>query len=171
MIMAQLLLTIDFMVRKNVIHRDLKPENILLNSKERRVFDIRIADFGLATLADDPIEAKKRVICGTAGYIPPEVLNSQKYSFKSDLFSAGSIMYSLLTYQSLFQGRDYETIMKANKLCRLSRLDVDLIQNSQESVNLIKQLLNPDPALRPTAAEALQHPWFKKQKVPLMSSL
>ena len=45
-IIAQLLLTVDFMNRKNIIHRDLKPENILLNSKEKNNFDIRIADFG-----------------------------------------------------------------------------------------------------------------------------
>lgn len=48
MIMAQLLLTLDFMGRKGVIHRDLKPENILISSKEEGVFDLRIADFGFA---------------------------------------------------------------------------------------------------------------------------
>ena len=45
-IIAQLLLTVDFMNRKGIIHRDLKPENILLNSKSKKNFDIRIADFG-----------------------------------------------------------------------------------------------------------------------------
>ena len=52
MIVEQLLLTSDFMSRKNIVHRDLKPENILLHSKEDGVFDIRIADFGFATYID-----------------------------------------------------------------------------------------------------------------------
>lgn len=49
-IAAQLLLTLDFMVRLNIVHRDLKPENILLNSREDRVYDVRIADFGFAMI-------------------------------------------------------------------------------------------------------------------------
>lgn len=48
-IAEQILLTIDFMGRLGIIHRDLKPDNILLNSRESKVFDIRIADFGFAT--------------------------------------------------------------------------------------------------------------------------
>ena len=48
-IMAQLLLTVDFMSRKGIIHRDLKPDNLLLSSKSEGVYDIRIADFGFAT--------------------------------------------------------------------------------------------------------------------------
>lgn len=46
-VIAQLLLTIDFMSHKGVVHRDLKPENILL--KEKGKYDIRVADFGFAT--------------------------------------------------------------------------------------------------------------------------
>jgi len=40
------------MGRKRIIHRDLKPENILLNSKSKGVYDVRIADFGLAMYYD-----------------------------------------------------------------------------------------------------------------------
>lgn len=47
-IMAQLLLAVDFMHKKGVVHRDLKLDNILLSSSEASVFDVRIADFGLA---------------------------------------------------------------------------------------------------------------------------
>lgn len=51
-IMAQLLLTLDFITKKQIIHRDLKPENILLNSKRKGVYDVRLADFGFAITSD-----------------------------------------------------------------------------------------------------------------------
>lgn len=159
--MAQLLLTIDFMRHKGVIHRDLKPENILLNSKKKGIFDIRIADFGLSALAEDPLEKNKRIVCGTAGYIPPEVLMGQKYTFKSDIFSAGSIMYTLFTNNSLFQGNDYESIMKANKECDIRHVDSNMSKFSHAASILLKSLLNPDHNVRPFASEGLQFVWFK----------
>lgn len=56
------------------MHRDIKPENILLNSNESGVFEIRIADFGFSTYLDK--SQAEKVICGTPGYVAPEVLNS-----------------------------------------------------------------------------------------------
>ena len=46
LIIAQILLSLDFMNQIGLIHRDLKPENVLLNSRSKGVYDVRIADFG-----------------------------------------------------------------------------------------------------------------------------
>lgn len=62
------------MCRKGIVHRDIKPENILLNSNEVGVFEIRIADFGFAAHLDKC--QSEKVICGTPGYVAPEVLNN-----------------------------------------------------------------------------------------------
>lgn len=99
---AQLLLTLDFMSRKNIVHRDIKPENILLNSSAPGVFDIRIADFGFAEYIDPEQSKTWKMVCGTPGYIAPESIVGKGYSVKTDIFSAGSVLYSILSLKNLF---------------------------------------------------------------------
>lgn len=121
-IMLQLLLSVDFMSRKGIIHRDLKPENILLNSKLAGNFDLRIGDFGFAVTSDMKRDGgpDAKIVCGTAGYIPPEALEGHGYSLKSDIFSLGSVLFSILTQRNLFNGNDYKQIMRANKACEVT---------------------------------------------------
>ena len=73
-----------------------------MTSSQYDVYEIRVADFGLATqVEDDELLSTK---CGTPTYMAPEILNDQKYSFKADIFSLGSIMYNLFTGRYLFPG-------------------------------------------------------------------
>lgn len=111
------------MSRMNIVHRDLKPENILLNSKRDKDYDIRIADFGYTTkikkhkrdmqresadscsaLSDTSLDEK--LVCGTAGYIAPEAIMGSGYNAKSDTFSFGSILFSILTLRNLFNATE-----------------------------------------------------------------
>ena len=62
---------------QNIIHRDLKPGNILMNSKEKNNFDLRIADFGLATVFNPNRDLREK--CGTPTYIAPEILDGFSY--------------------------------------------------------------------------------------------
>jgi serine/threonine protein kinase len=84
-----------FMNAKGVIHRDLKPENILVGSNGV----IKIADFGCArNMKADEIS---KLICmsldkGTPCFASPELLQSEAYSFKCDVWSAGCIVYFLV---------------------------------------------------------------------------
>jgi serine/threonine protein kinase len=66
---------------------------------------VRIADFGYAQYLNECNDGRDKVVCGTPGFIAPEILNGQTYSRKSDIFSVGSIMYSLLTNRYLFRGK------------------------------------------------------------------
>lgn len=163
------------MNRRGLIHRDLKPENILLNSKEKNVLDIRIADFGFSTFVENPFtsasvkssikplnfratsEEKKgvdKIICGTAGYIAPEVFFGKGYSIKSDIFSLGSIVYSLFTFRNLFQGPTNALLVKANKHCTFDTSYEQKLKDSgcsKTGISFIQQLLLNDPSFRPTA--------------------
>lgn len=74
--MRNLLEALNFMHINHVVHRDLKPENLILASKEND-YDLRIADFGLASFIKDGELLKLR--CGSPGYVAPELLNDLGY--------------------------------------------------------------------------------------------
>lgn len=85
---------LSFMHKAGIIHRDVKPENLLVVNQR----EIRIADFGLAVLPGDESsmdELQKGV--GTMSYMPPEVLNGERYDERSDLYSLGVSFYEVLS--------------------------------------------------------------------------
>jgi serine/threonine protein kinase len=147
-IIAQILLSLDFMTRINLIHRDLKPENVLLNSKSKGVYDVRIADFGYSVQADSPqlqYEIEEDIICGTPGYIAPEAIEGYGYSHKSDIFAVGSILFNLLSLKNLFTGRDNKTVMTKNGECSLDHVDHLIRRSTPLARGLCKKLLSKDP--------------------------
>ena len=75
-----------------VIHRDIKPENILLSNSSNDS-DSVIADFGLATVVEEGKPVTQ--LCGTRGYIAPEILQCQPYAYPVDVYSFGVLLYSL----------------------------------------------------------------------------
>lgn len=81
-----------------VIHRDIKPSNILLDSRLRA----RIVDFGIARIATATRLTTEGSLCGTVGYMPPEVVLGEEADTRSDLYSLGVLLYELLTGQLPF---------------------------------------------------------------------
>ena len=78
---------------RGVIHRDLKPSNILLDSRLRA----RLVDFGIARMASATELTAAGSVCGTVGYLAPEVARGEEADERSDLFSLGVVLYELLT--------------------------------------------------------------------------
>lgn len=119
MIMTQLLLAIDFLHKRQVVHRDLKLDNVLINKISDGEYDVKIADFGLATkLPEDG--GLLYEMCGTPSYFSPEMLRKEGYREKSDIFSIGSILFNLITGRYLFNGKNNQEIIAKNKACDIS---------------------------------------------------
>uniref|UniRef100_A0A8D0AYL0 non-specific serine/threonine protein kinase n=1 Tax=Salvator merianae TaxID=96440 RepID=A0A8D0AYL0_SALMN len=91
---------------KGIIHRDLKPQNILLAYANRRKASvssirIKIADFGFARYLQSNMMAA--TLCGSPMYMAPEVIMSQHYDAKADLWSIGTVIYQCLVGKPPFQ--------------------------------------------------------------------
>ena len=111
-VMCELLDALDFAHEAGVIHRDIKPANILLDSQGRA----KLADFGVARLTDSDKTSVERTqagtMVGTPAYMSPEQIQGQRIDRRTDIFSAGIILYQFLTGQKPFSGEGAWTVAK-----------------------------------------------------------
>uniref|UniRef100_A0A673K888 non-specific serine/threonine protein kinase n=1 Tax=Sinocyclocheilus rhinocerous TaxID=307959 RepID=A0A673K888_9TELE len=106
---------------KGIIHRDLKPQNILLSYTGRKKSSIngiriKIADFGFARYLQSNMMAA--TLCGSPMYMAPEVIMSQNYDAKADLWSIGTVIYQCLVGKPPFQAnspQDLRMFYEKNK--------------------------------------------------------
>ncbi|CAD8142915.1 unnamed protein product [Paramecium octaurelia] len=157
-IMRKLLTNLKILHSHRIIHRDLKPDNLMF-SRKNDYTSLVLVDFGLATseLLDKYLFPK----CGTPGYVAPEVLISRsdlRYNCKVDIFSAGCIFYKLLTGHSLFIGQNFDEVLKSNKMCQIDLdLPIDGVYITEQSIDILRRMLNKNPKIRISATQALQH--------------
>jgi calcium-dependent protein kinase len=168
-IMKQIFSAVSYLHSKNIIHGDLKCDNILIDSsiykdisfqtKRDRLFDIKLIDFGCSRYLKGTDKTFSGLI-GTTFYMAPEVIKNS-YNHMCDIWACGVIMYLLLTGTPPFYGyTDEETLEQINK--GYYSMDHPAFKNvSDEAKDLIKRLLTYDHEKRPTARQALNHPWFK----------
>ena len=107
--MTQLLQALDFAHERGVVHRDIKPANLILTSSGA----LKVADFGIARIDTSNLTTMGMVM-GTPSYMSPEQCQGQTVDRRSDLFSAGVVLYELLAGEKPFAGA-LETI--GYKIC------------------------------------------------------
>ena len=91
-IFYQILKGIFFLHSCEIMHRDIKPENILF-SDEGDSNTLKIADFSLAEKTNQ--KQKFKLVCGTPGFMAPEIFTSEGYDEKIDIYSLGLVLYAL----------------------------------------------------------------------------
>ncbi|KAL8543790.1 hypothetical protein ACS0TY_004372 [Phlomoides rotata] len=155
-IFKQLMEVVMYCHDKGIVHRDLKPENILLVSRSTSF--IKLADFGLATYIK-PGETLHGTV-GSPFYIAPEVLVGG-YTQAADVWSAGVILYILLSGIPPFWGKTKSTIFDAVRAANLCFHSDIWDHISMSAKDLISGMLCFDPSKRLSAAQVLAHSWTK----------
>ncbi|XP_060000287.1 G protein-coupled receptor kinase 6 isoform X2 [Lagenorhynchus albirostris] len=158
---AEICCGLEDLHRERIVYRDLKPENILLDDHGH----IRISDLGLAVHVPEGQTIKGRV--GTVGYMAPEVVKNERYTFSPDWWALGCLLYEMIAGQSPFQQRKKK--IKREEVERLVKEVPEEYSEhfSPQARSLCSQLLCKDPAERlgcggGGAREVKEHPLFKK---------
>ena len=90
---------------QGLIHRDIKPGNILIEAGPNQ--HVKITDFGLARAADDASMTQSGFIAGTPMYMAPEQAHGDKLDHRADLFSLGSVLYTMCERPAAVPGQQH----------------------------------------------------------------
>jgi len=140
--------------RSGVLHQDIKPGNILLGKDG----SIKVTDFGIAELlgraggsAELDVEKKRDLVCGTPGYLAPEVARGRGSTPRSDLFALGVVLYQRLTGKRPFSGKSPQEVLVATVSGRVQSLHHLRADVPVALARVVHHLLAKEPEARPAS--------------------
>lgn len=164
--LTQLKNSLKYLHKNNIIHRDLKPNNILITGQYPNDV-LKLADFGFSRYFNsektNTFQENRELLmtsfCGTPLYMAPELLTNKRYNTKSDLWSFGVIMYEML-----YGVNPYNYPKNLSNLVELIKTQEIEFPNtySKSCLDLVKKLLQTDPAKRIEWDDFFKYSWFDK---------
>jgi serine/threonine-protein kinase len=155
-IMEPVLSALSAAHRAGLVHRDVKPENILLSDDGL----VKVADFGLARAIDaDAASTRTGLMMGTVAYCPPEQIVHGRCDQRSDVYSAGIVLFELLTGGPPYRGDSAMNVAYQHVHSRVPAPSSRIKQRPSGIATLIDEIVvaatDSDPASRPPDASAL----------------
>lgn len=143
-------LALKYMHDKHVLHRDLKSQNLFLTAQDR----LRIGDFGISKVLENTA-AFARTTIGTPYYLSPEICMEKPYSFASDIWALGCILYELAALRVPFDASSLQSLVH-----KITRGPAPVLPSaySPDLRQLCGDLLQREQQQRPAAPEILQRP-------------
>lgn len=149
MYIEQLAEALKYCHSKHVIHRDIKPENLLLGIKG----NLKIADFGWSVHAPS---SRRRTLCGTLDYLPPEMIEGKEHDEKVDLWSLGVLCYEFLCGDPPFEAEGHKETYR-----RIAKVDLKFPSHVSEGARrFITKLLRHDACDRAELIDVLADSWL-----------
>ena len=161
--LRQIAAALQVLHEKSIVHRDLKPQNILLaydewiKSPQPEQIRVKVADFGFARHLE--VDAMAATLCGSPMYMAPEVMTSQTYDSRADIWSLATIIYQCLVGRAPFYAQNPQ---KLRALYENSPVLQPVIpeKTSPTLRSLLLAMLKKDPQERLTFAEFFKHPFL-----------
>lgn len=142
---------------RKILHRDLKSQNIFLNKNGW----IKLGDFGIAKVLEHTKDIAKTVV-GTPYYLSPEIIENKPYSFNSDIWSLGVLLYEMCTLRPPFDANSLHELASKILKGKYPPIPKHYSENLQ---TLVKTLLNIEPRRRPNVNQILKFPLIS-EKIP-----
>ncbi|KAG8060657.1 hypothetical protein GUJ93_ZPchr0002g24665 [Zizania palustris] len=153
-LMAQLAAALASCHRRGVAHRDVKPDNVLFDARGV----LKLGDFGSAEwfAGGQPMTG----LVGTPYYVAPEVVAGREYNEKVDVWSAGVVLYMMLSGTVPFPGATAAEIFECVLRGNLRFPPRTFASVSPEAKDLMRRMLCRDVSRRFSADQVLRHPWI-----------
>ncbi|XP_074020013.1 inactive serine/threonine-protein kinase PLK5-like [Numenius arquata] len=155
--LRQIISGLRYLHAQGIVHRDLKPSNFLVTEE----MQVKIGDLGLAR-REAPAGRRWGALCGTPGYLAPEVLDRKGHGVPSDVWALGCAMYTALTGSPPFEAAQRQELYWRIRAARYP-LSPHL---SPRARALIARLLAPEPTARPSLRDVLDHGFFTQGFTP-----
>lgn len=158
--LAQVILAIHYLHERRILHRDLKTQNIFVKDKR-----LCVGDFGIAKVLDSTRDFANTCI-GTPYYMSPELFRNKPYSYKSDIWALGCVLYEMCNLRHAFDAQSINGL--AVKILRGSFPPVAACY-SKGLKDLITKMLSIKASSRPNIIELANKPFIRKKIVQYLS--